>query len=269
MTTPNDTLRPLLGRTRSPIELPRLSMENYAFRKLPPAPPRVNYGSLAMESLARPFMNDRLRCCVLAACAHTLGVVTGNAGTGEVILSDADIEKFYGRFGYIPGVPSTDTGLNEGVVLNDWAHNGIPCAGQNGLQHKIVGSLRIDGSDIDLVRTAIWLFENVIFGVELPNDWLRTLPAPGFVWGIAGSTNPSNGHAFMGFGYNSIDRTIDIDSWGVVGKITDGATMSYAVPAVFGEVHTVLTPDIIVRAKQRAPNGFDFSQLLADFEAMR
>lgn len=268
--TPN-AIRPELplGRLRAPIELPRLSMENYTLRKLPASPGRVNYGSLATESLARPFMNDRLSCCVLSACAHTLGVVTGNAGTGEVILSDADIVKFYERFGYIPGNPATDTGLNEGVVLNDWVRNGIPCAGQNGLQHKILGSLRIDGSDIALVRTAIWLFENVIFGVELPNDWLRLTPASGFVWGIAGSTNPRNGHAFMGFGYDSVDRTVDIDSWGLVGKITDGATMTYAVPAFFGEVHTVLTPDIIVRAKLRAPNGFDFSQLFADFEAMR
>jgi hypothetical protein len=52
------------------------------------------------------------------------------------------------------------------------------------------------------------------------------------------------------------------------GKITYTAMAKYAVATAGGQLFTVITPEVISRATQRAPNGFDFNQLMTDFVGM-
>ena len=117
------------------------------------------------------------------------------------------------------------------------------------------------------MKTALWLMENLYFGVELPDKWINPMPAAsGFVWDVAGTADPSNGHCFVGVGYN--EKGVQIDTWGMIGTITWAAVAEYASTVGSGELYTVLGPDGIAKASGKAPNGFDWSQLLADFDSM-
>jgi hypothetical protein len=54
----------------------------------------------------------------------------------------------------------------------------------------------------------------------------------------------------------------------MTGLITDTAIAKYATPAANGDLYTVVSQDALNRATQKAPNGFDWSQLIADFDSM-
>ena len=88
----------------------------------------------------------------------------------------------------------------------------------------------------------------------------------GFTWDAAGLPNPMNGHCFTGVGYTS--KGVTIDTWGMLGTHTWAAIAKYAADKSGGEVWVLLTPDVIAAATQRAPNGFDWATLVADFNAM-
>jgi len=88
----------------------------------------------------------------------------------------------------------------------------------------------------------------------------------GFIWDVAGNADPDNGHCFCGEGYNRIG--VLIDTWGMIGTVTWGAVAKYASTAGQGELYAVLGLDAISKATQKAPNGFDATQLLADLQAI-
>ena len=103
--------------------------------------------------------------------------------------------------------------------------------------------------------------------MELPDDWVDPFPSEsGFVWDNASDPNPANGHSFAGFAYNP--QGVFIDSWGLQGRITDSAIAKYANSKVYGGLYTAVSMDSINQAAGTAPNGFDWSQLIADFDSM-
>jgi hypothetical protein len=107
------------------------------------------------------------------------------------------------------------------------------------------------------------MFESVVFGIELPQAWVDNMPqASGFVWDVAGDPCPENGHCVIGVGYTA-DGVI-ISTWGMLGLITWAAVSKYCNPFSNGEIHVALSPDAIVRASGRAPNGFNFFNLQSD-----
>ena len=54
----------------------------------------------------------------------------------------------------------------------------------------------------------------------------------------------------------------------MLGLLTDAAIAKYATTTGEGELYTVLSQDAINKAAAKAPNGFDWSQLVADFDSM-
>jgi hypothetical protein len=52
------------------------------------------------------------------------------------------------------------------------------------------------------------------------------------------------------------------------GTLTYAALAKYAVPSAGGQLFSVITPEIISKAADKAPNGFNFNQLKADFVSM-
>jgi len=217
------------------------------------------------------YLNDKLGDCVIAGIYHLLGVFTANASGTPLIIPDSYAERLYGLIGgYKPGDASTDNGCNEQDALNFWQeHGATPWNADIEQEHKIAGWVSVDGSDWEEVKAAIWLFENVYFGVELPDQWVTTqMPkGNGFVWNVAGPANPNNGHCFVGCDYTQYG--VLINTWGLEGGITPAAIAKYATRGSQGELYTVLSPDSISKASKKAPNGFDWSQLLADLESMR
>jgi len=207
------------------------------------------------------YLNDQLGDCVIAGMAHLVGVFTGNAGQVPDQFTADQITGMYSAIGgYVPGDPSTDQGCDERTAMAYWQSQGAP-AGSN----QIAGWVSIDGTNIQRVKTALWLFENLLFGVELPDKWVNPAPeAPGFTWDVAGPTVEDNGHCFVGVGYD--DRGVLIDTWGMLGTITYQAIAAYATAGGSGELYSVLTPAIVAKATAKAPNGYDWAALQADFQ---
>jgi len=260
-----------LGRKRPVARGPRLSLNNYLTRRMPAAPATCDYTKSASQALSEVYDNDTLGDCVIAGMAHVVGVLTGNAGAQPFIYSsDQTIALYSAIGGYVPGDPSTDEGCDEQTALNYWENNGAwpsSTAPPNGDAHQIAGWLAVDASDPTDYRTALWLFENLYFGIELPDAWVNPMPsASGFVWDVAGPPVPDNGHCVAGVGYNA--KGVVFDTWGMTGLMTDAAIAKYATQAANGALYTVVSLDGINKATQKAPNGFDWSQLIADFDSM-
>jgi hypothetical protein len=113
---------------------------------------------------------------------------------------------------------------------------------------------------------AMYLFENLYFGIELPDAWISPFPsASGFVWDV-GTPDPENGHCIMGVGYGP--QGVKVDSWGLFGTLTWKAIAALCTQNGGGELYVMITPDQLAKGQTKAPNGIDWASLCADFNAM-
>jgi hypothetical protein len=256
------------GRRRPLVRHHRLRLKNYLTEPTPPV--SVNYATAAAAPLAQMYLNDSVGDCVIAATGHAVGVFTGNAGnpTGGLILPDSEITSLYSTCcGYVPGNESTDQGCDIQTVLGYWENTGVPDPTSGNPAHKIVGIMDVDPTSVVEMQTAIWLFENLVLGVELPDAWVNPMPSTsGFVWDVAGAPDPNNGHCVPAVGYSATQ--IMIATWAMTGWITNAAMAEYLVAKAGGELYTVLSQDILLKAQQTAPSGVDWTQLQADFAAI-
>jgi hypothetical protein len=252
-----------MGRQRPRARGPRLSLKNYLMKHLPAAPHTIDFSKPAMSALQLVYMNDQLGDCTIAGAGHVVGTLTGGAGKVVTFTDDQIVAMYSACGGYVPGQPNTDQGCDEQTVLNYW----MSPAGGIGGGNQIAGWLAVDGTNPEEYRTALWLFENLYFGVELPDAWVNPMPSEsGFTWTVAGNADPSNGHCFVGVGYDT--KGVKIDTWGMLGTLTDEAVKKYATTEGSGELYVVISQEGIAKASQKAPNGFDWSQLVADFDSM-
>jgi hypothetical protein len=259
-----------MGRNRPSITALGRGWLNFAHYKTAalPAPPPGPLGraKAATKSLFNIYGNDSLGDCVIAGMGHVQGVLTGNAGDLHLYSLDKVISEYSAIGGYVPGDPSTDRGCDEITALNYWQHNGFVPP-----WNRIAGWLAVNGADPVECRTALWLFENLYFGVELPDSWVNPMPqTSGFTWDVAGPADPQNGHCVCGIDYfdSGPRQGIQIATWGMLGVMTTAAVAAYTAGSAGGALYTVLSPDSINRATQRAPNGLDWQQLQTDFQAM-
>jgi hypothetical protein len=253
-----------LGRRRPVAHCPRLSLGRYLKATLPTPPLSCHYSYSAESVLANIYGNDQLGDCVIAGIAHLAGEVTGVSGATPFAFTMDQIVALYGAIGgYVPGDPSTDNGCDEQTALNYWMQHGAP-AGQN----QIAGWLAVNPGNPQEYRAACWLFGNLVFGLELPDAWINPSPSQnGFVWDVAGPADPNNGHCVVSPGsYN--ENGIIIDTWGMLGFLTDKAIATYGAQSDGGEMYTVITKEILNAATQKAPSGVDWARLVADFDAI-
>jgi hypothetical protein len=253
-----------MGRNRIVALAPRLSLANYLLKALPTPPPTVNYLEKPAIYLADSLGNDDLACCTASAAFHAGGTFLANAGS-SIPFTLEDVIAFYSATGgYVVGNPSTDNGCDEQTVLNYWMQHGLtPNAADT---HRIGGFCHINGANKEECQTALWLFENLYFGVQLPDLWVNPMPEnSGFSWGAAGAADPENGHAFAGLAYDQ-DGVL-IDSWGLIGLITWDAIAEYTTNG--GDLYTVLSSDSIDKAAAKAPTGFNYLQMQADLQAIQ
>jgi hypothetical protein len=249
------------GRRRPMPGAPKFRLKNYLRAALPTAPTSVDYTSPAASVLANVYKNDVLGDCVVAGAYHVVGVESGNAGD-LFTATDAQILADYSAIGgYVPGQPSTDQGCDEQTALNYWTSTGFA----NGT--KLLGYLAVDPSNLPEVQAACWLFENLYFGVELPNAWINPFPSSsGFTWDAAGEPVPENGHCFIGAGYST--SGVIIDTWGMLGTLTWAAVQKYCAQSAGGALYVMLSPDQLAKGSAKAPNGVAWADLLSDFDSI-
>jgi hypothetical protein len=233
---------------------------------LPTPPATTDYSTAVPGVVAQMYLNDQLGDCVIAGIGHVTGVLTGNAQNpaGGLILTDQQIQAGYGWCGYVSGNESTDQGCNIVPVFQDWQQQGLPVGTT---ADDIAGWISIDPTNMSEIQTAIWLFENLVFGVELPDGWVNPMPsASGFTWDVSGDPDPNNGHCFVAVGYDP--ALVKILTWGMYGFITPAAISKYADASAGGELYAVISQEAINKASQLAPNGLNWAQLVTDFNDM-
>ena len=250
-----------MGRTRPPRGSPKLQLATYSTWTPPATPPSCDYSQKAKPALSKTYLNEKIGSCVVASGYHVLGTMTGNAG-GVFVANDKQIISDYSAIGnYNPAVPSSDKGADEQTALNYWVKNGFADGS------KLAGWVAVDATNRAEIQAAIYLFENIYFGMEMPDSWIHPMPtSSGFVWRVSGEGNPNNGHCVMGTGYNDVG--IQIVSWGLSGTVTWDAVAEYAVAKSGGEMYVLLSPAQLLRGMQKAPNGVDWNALVADFQGM-
>ena len=250
-----------LGRKRAPLGTHKLHLSNYLKGTLPTPPASCDYTAKALGSLTNVYLNDQLGDCVIAGGYHVIGTATGNATGTPFIASSAQITADYSAIGdYVPGNPSTDQGCDEPTALNYWKNHGF-CDGS-----KLAGWIAVDSKNKTEVMQAMYLFENLYFGVELPDAWVNPFPsANGFTWDV-GQPDPQNGHCFVGVGYTPAGVTID--TWGLFGTMTWAAVAELCSSDSGGDLYVMLTPDQLAKGQTTAPNGVAWADLIADFNAM-
>ena len=266
ITHPETNKKLFFGRDKSLLKIARarLSLKNYLGKSLPNPPVLWTWGRLAAASLNEMYLNDTEGDCVIAEICHSCGVMTGNATGTSQLFTDTQVNDLYSAIGgYVPGDESTDNGCDIQTALNYWGTSGL-------LQgvHKIAGYLAVNSADVIEIQTALFLFQNLSIGLDLPDSWITPFPSTsGFIWDVAGPADPSNGHNILGFGYNS--EGVPISTWAMQGLLTYSAISQYCSAANQGELYTVISTDSLNAASKRAPNGFDWTQLLADFDAIK
>jgi hypothetical protein len=193
--------------------------------------------------------------CVIATIGHVDGVLAQNSGTRAFIFTDDRIIELYSDIaGYAPGQKATDRGCDQRTALNYWANNGVP----RGSVHDIAGWMSVNPSDPDEYRTALWLFENLLIGMELPDAWINLRPTmSNFVWGVVGPPNPKNDHCVAAVAYTA--NCVTISTWGITRILTNAAIAKYATQGAGGELRAVLSQDCVNKATHKAPNGFGVS----------
>ena len=250
-----------LGRNRPIAPAPKLRLSNYTLRKLSPPPDAVDYSVKPHSFLANILGTDQYGDCTCAAAFHIAGALLANADVP--IPSEFNTEAVVRMYTRLTGGP--DVGLDEQVVFNWWRVNGLLPDGS----HAITTKVFVDTSNVEEVKTALWLFENLYIVAELPDAWISPFPsADGFTWGPAGAPNPENGHAFCAFSYGQ-GAVQKVDTWGLLGNIPFTALATYANPKSGGGCYAVLSQDVISRATSKASNGFDWSQLQADIASFQ
>jgi hypothetical protein len=250
-----------LGRVRPRRGL-RVRLRDYlTLAQLPPAPSSTDYSVKALPVLADVFGNDRLGDCTVAGAYHVIGVETGNAGD-LFHASEAQIISDYSAIGgYVPGDSSTDQGCDEISCFDYWTQTGFADG------TKLAGYATVDATNPQEVMSALYLFENLYFGLSLPDAWINPTPdCSGFVWDVEGDPDPANGHCIIGCGYGP--DGINISTWGMLGKMTWPALAKYCTEAGGGELYVLLTPDQLSRSATVAPNGIAWADLQADLQIL-
>jgi hypothetical protein len=249
-----------LGRNPLLVRRPTLHLKNYLLRALPAPPDDADYSVAAPEPLHDILGNNTNGCCTIAGAYHISQAILSSAGSlvnDKVFTTENCLSEYYRLTG------GADTGLQEDDVLAYWQSVGLMGT------YKIAGKIAVNPKDEVEIKTALWLFENLYFGMFLPDSWVGPPPrGDGFTWALAGPPNPDNGHAFVGVGYRGGNGAgIKIDTWGMFGNMTFPAISFYCSSLNGGQLFSILSEDAIDRATGRAPNGFDFSQLKADLQA--
>lgn len=248
------------GRKRPKFPSAKLKAENFVNLAAISVPATTSYRTLASKSLRNIYGNDEHGDCVPAGLNHTAGLANANAASAWVPTLDDVIKDYEAIGGYVPGDPSTDNGCDEDTAMSYYQSKGWA----NGT--RAAGVLSIDATNDALVRACVYLFENVVFGVGLPEKWVSPMPsADNFVWDAAGPAVDENGHCFVAVDLAS--NGLVIDTWALYGIVTPAAVAKYAVSKSGGQLFCVLTPDIVNKAIGKAPNGFDWASLIAAFDA--
>ncbi len=230
-----------------------------------PIPKTTNFaGSPAVAQLvSRAFLNNELGDCVIAARAHRIGLLTGNATGSSFLYTDEQVDVEYGRVGgYVVGDPSTDNGCDPTVSADDAVKNGYADGSRD------AGWVSVDATDWAEVMLANYVTCGACdLSMALPDAWVSSqMPHKnGDVWDVAGDPDPRNGHNVAVVDHDA-QRGLLVDTWGLLVWITPAAVAKYGSQANDGMLIAHVNQDAVSATSSQAPNGLDWTTLLTYFD---
>lgn len=246
-----------LGKRAVDLSKPALRLRDYrtsAPVALPPHPATFGHGDMIKDWLM--LMNDSLGICVPAAICHMIMLLTSAAGK-MARFDNASIVALYSAVtGYDPNEPSTDQGTNMVDMMEYWRKTGVTDA--DGIVHKIGAWLALDRQyNAEQYNETLYLFDGVPTGIQCP-DSAQTQFQNGVPWSVVRGARVEGGHGILG---SARDALLKVATWGQDQEVEEAFMSKY-----YDEAYVVISQDDIVNGK--SPEGYDFSTLPADMEAL-
>jgi hypothetical protein len=206
------------------------------------------------------YANDRCGCCGIAGPAHLEQVWRANDGD-PYTPADGDVlaaYKLLGGWDGVPGSPS-DQGVIMLNVMNYWRNHGL-------FGRRIAAYAKVDHTNRNEVKKAIYLFGGVVLGLSLPaavqeqtNDQEWRLPGRR-LWG-QWSPGTWGGHCTVSCDYDA--EGIPTITWGGVKGMSWDFFEAYCDECYVALGRSWVGPD------NKAPNGFDAMKLTKDLGLLR
>lgn len=202
------------------------------------------------------YGNDKLGDCTCAATGHMIQAWTAASGTIKTI-PEKTVTDFYFS---LPD--HEDDGRTCVGVLKAWQKVGIP--GSDGLpDDKILAYAKIDPTNHEEVKAAIYLFGGVYIGVGLPTSAQNQKEWDVVGDGQTGDSAPGSwgGHCVP---YEAYDADgVTLVTWGELLKASWAFNDAYTE-----EIYAVLTMDWLNTAGLNTA-GFNLAQLQEDLKAVQ
>jgi hypothetical protein len=222
------------------------------------APPSADYSKVPKIGM---HLNDTWGCCVISADANVVQQQSFYGQGAEIVVPDTAVLQAYKVAGHFvlsagpPGDNPTDNGMlipdGLGYLLKT-GMSGIKIAGYGQVRHVQTGK----------IKTAIYQFGCVSFGVNLPNSAMSQFDH-GLPWDYVhgADNNIAGGHCVMACGYNATGFLVM--TWGRVVPVT------WAWWAKFGaEAWPIVSQEWVNAVTGKDPVGVDLVKLGTEFRAV-
>lgn len=191
--------------------------------------------------------NDKFADCVFVSTLNAIRLMAANTKRPIPDFKEHDALALYSAItGFDPSDPSTDQGSSFDAAGTYWQSVGI-----NG--EKIVGRMRVNPGNVDLIKLAIEWFGFVMAGLALPDDALEQFDRQQ-PWTVT-QHRPSvqNGHEVMIGAFDG--NYFDCITWGKRHSMSADYLLAAASSDLGGDIQ------IIVGDPWIRPNGMSPSQL--------
>lgn len=212
----------------APVPTPHLpDLDTYAARMpLPEPPANIDWGRDSEWPL---LANDSVGDCTLAAVMHYMQAAERwRDGVGRMATDEQTLAGYAAAAGYDPAKPESDRGALISDVMKHWLVAGFE--GPGGVD-KPTAYVKVDVSNPQLMRQALWLFGPLIVGARMPLMAQKQLmwPTPGLLTGdnLPGSWG---GHCMLLTAWRPSDA-VELVTWGEAKTATAGWLKAYVVEA--------------------------------------
>lgn len=222
--------------------------------KLPVPPQTVDHEHAVLNW--QMLGNDEYGDCVWAGAAHETMMWGKNAGR-TIMITTADVLKDYSAdTGFNPNNPATDQGTDVAKAAKYRRKTGI--LDVSGARHKVQAYLAITPGNREELKQAIYLFENVGIGWQLPASAQQQF-LNGEPWSVVAGSQIEGGHYTPAVGYDA--NYVYIVTWAKVQRVEWAFFDKYCDEAI-----TYLSAEMLTNGKSM--EGFSASQLQSDLSAL-
>lgn len=199
--------------------------------------------------------NDTTGDCTIAGPMHAVMLWRAIVNKPTHFTSQDAFDDYRDACGYVIGEPATDQGGDMVSVASYWRQTGM--RDSTDIRHKITAYMAIDADNLAHLDLAVYLFDAVGLGVELPRSaeqqFIDNQP-----WTVVDNDPIESGH-YVPYVQKVPGDIRQVVTWGGLQDVTEAWLTKY-----LREVVVYISPEYLVDGK--SPLGFDASALLDDLD---